>query len=38
MGTLNKNCGGATPKSTNSAFVILILFILMAIVIGGRFF
>lgn len=35
----NKNCGGNKPNySGNSAFIILIIFILMAIIVGGKFF
>ena len=41
MGTNNKECCGGKPACnsvSNSAFVILILFILMAIIVGGRFY
>lgn len=39
MGTSNKTCGRGTSINTgNTAFVVLILFILMAIIVGGRFF
>lgn len=35
----NKNCGGNKPScNSNSAFIILIIFILMAIIVGGKFF
>lgn len=35
----NKNCGGSNPSfNGNSAFIILIIFILMAIIVGGKFF
>ena len=41
MGANNKECckGKSNPicKKGNTSFVILILFILMAIIIGGRF-
>lgn len=38
MGALNKNCEKGLPSCSNGAFVVLILFILMAIIVGGRFF
>ena len=39
MGTINKNCGGNKINfNGNSAFIVLIIFILMAIIVGGRFF
>lgn len=38
MGT-GKNCGENKPcNSGNNAFIIIIIFILMAIILGGRFF
>ena len=41
MGANNKECCVGKPslnKCSNTAFVILILFILMAIIVGGRFY
>lgn len=41
MGANNKDCCGNRPscnKGPNAAFVVLILFILMAIIVGGRFY
>ena len=39
MGINNKDCGKVSPINTkNTSFVVLILFILMAIIIGGKFF
>lgn len=38
MGRVNNNCGKVIPSSNNYAFIVLILFILMAIIVGGRFF
>lgn len=39
MGTISKNCGRGNQNITgNKPFVVLILFILMAIIVGGRFF
>ena len=37
MGAISKNCGRGV-LNTNPAFIIIILFILMAIIIGGRSF
>ena len=37
----NKECCGGKPslnRSYNPAFIVLILFILMAIIVGGRFY
>lgn len=34
-----KNCGrNKTNCNSNTAFIIIIIFILMAIILGGRFF
>jgi hypothetical protein len=38
LGTHNKDCGRRETNNSNTAFVVLILFILMAIIVGGRFF
>jgi hypothetical protein len=39
MGT-GKNCGGCNKPSFsgNNAFIFIIIFILLAIILGGRFF
>lgn len=38
MGT-GKNCGGNKPGCFgNNAFIFIIIFILLAIILGGRFF
>lgn len=38
MGT-GKNCGGCKPNiNGNNAFIFIIIFILLAIILGGRFF
>lgn len=38
MSAHNKDCGRTPSTSGNSAFIILIIFILLAIIVGGRFF
>ena len=37
MCTQNKNCGNKPVINANGSFIIIILFILMAIILGGRF-
>ena len=37
MGT-NNNCGRGCNGTGNGAFIVLIIFILLAIICGGRFF
>lgn len=38
MSAHNKDCGRTPSMVGNSAFIILIIFILLAIIVGGRFF